>query len=158
MNNRENGPGDLYTQARGYQTGCGKTCVLSTSSPVLYCVVRLQTTSFTWQCCHNTYRVSNRFFVSIWQIFFEKGRKKGKERREVIRVRWGHEEQTNGILALIRRDIQEPLHPHLLFLSVLWGHSREKVAVCKLGKNLSPEPKHAGTPILKFQPLGLWEK
>lgn len=96
-------------------------------------------------------------FLWVFDKYFLK-KEERKERREVIRVRWGHEEQTNGILALIRRDIQEPLHPHLLFLSVLWGHSREKVAVCKLGKNLSPEPKHAGTPILKFQPLGLWEK
>lgn len=37
-----------------------------------------------------------------------------------------------------------------------WGHS-EKAAVCKPRREVSPETNPAGTLILNFQPLELWE-
>lgn len=36
-------------------------------------------------------------------------------------------------------------------------HMRERVVVCKTGRDSSLEPKHASTLISKFQPIELWE-
>lgn len=38
----------------------------------------------------------------------------------------------------------------------MWGHS-EKVAICKSGRELSPETAFDGTLNVDFQPLELWE-
>lgn len=43
-----------------------------------------------------------------------------------------------------------------LFLHTVGGH-KEKVAICKSGRRLSPEPKYAATLILNFNSSEIWE-
>ena len=50
----------------------------------------------------------------------------------------------NGISALIRRDMRE-----MMSLSAMQGYSK-KVAICKPGRGLSPDPESVGTLILDF--------
>lgn len=64
---------------------------------------------------------------------------------------------SEGISALAGRSTRK------LVLSVcacagkaMWAHSK-KAAICKPEKELSPEPDHASTLILNFQPPRLWE-
>lgn len=73
----------------------------------------------------------------------------------MIRFRRDHE---GGIDTFIRTDSRE----FALFISS-WAHAkeaqmrehRERMAICKPGQEASPEPDHADTLILDFQPLEL---
>lgn len=71
--------------------------------------------------------------------------------RKEVKVKWGHESNALILLGLVPH---EKRHQSLHSLFIMWGHSK-KVATCKLGREISPEPSLAGT--LDFHPPELWD-
>ena len=74
---------------------------------------------------------------------------------EMIRFKWG---LGGGAFMMRLVSLWEEIRELAVCLSfsAMWGHS-EKVAVCKPGREPSPEPFHDGTLNLDFQPPELWE-
>ena len=68
---------------------------------------------------------------------------------EVMTLRWGHETRPwNGTAAWAGRDPRKP--------GLSLSSPREKEAVCKPGRESSPDLDPAGPLTLDFQPLELW--
>lgn len=71
--------------------------------------------------------------------------------KEIIKVKWGHkvEPWSSGLVSSLEETIESLLPISSRGTKKLWPES-EMMAVCKLGRNFSPETKLSGTFILYF--------
>ena len=76
--------------------------------------------------------------------------------KEMIKVKCDHKGgalsgRTGALITKGRKG-----HQSWLSLSATWGHS-ENLTICKLGREILPEPNYTGTLISDFHPPELWE-